>query len=122
QRDLMRLNLERSRQLLEKGVVSQAEQDQTAAEAKQADAHVGEIRATIERKKIRALFDGVLGIREVNLGQYLEGGSPVVPLQSMDPIYVTFALPQQDLAALRIGGAVRVSADSIAVSHSEGRI
>ena len=122
ERDLTRLNLERSRQLLEKQVIAQAEYDRAAAEAKQAEARAGEIRAAIERKTIRAPFGGVLGIRQVNLGQYLKGGDPVVPLQSMDPIYVDFALPQQDVSALRIGAAVRVSADGIVIANPEGRI
>ena len=122
ERELTRLNLERSRQLLEKQVIAQAEYDRAAAEAKQAEARTGEIRATIERKTIRAPFGGVLGIRQVNLGQYLKGGDPVVPLQSMDPIYVDFALPQQDVSALRIGAAVRVAADGIVIADSEGRI
>ena len=76
--------------------MSRAEYDRAAAEQKQAEARVGEIRATIERKTIRAPFSGVLGIRQVNLGQYLSGGDPVVPLQSLDPIYVNFGVPQQD--------------------------
>jgi len=122
ERDLTRLNLERSRQLLEKQVIAQAEYDRVAAEAKQAEAQLGEIRAKIERKTIRAPFGGVLGIRQVNLGQYLSAGDPVVPLQSMDPIYVNFALPQQDVASLKIGAVVRVSADGIAIPDSEGRI
>ena len=122
QRDLVRLNLDRSRQLLDKGVVAQAEYDQIAAEAKQAEARVGEIRATIQRKVIRAPFAGVLGLRQVNLGQYLNPGDAVVPLQSMDPVYVNFSLPQQDVAALRIGAEVKVAADSIAIGRATGRI
>ncbi len=122
QRELSNLNLERMKQLLEKGVVAQAEFDRGAAEAKQSEARANEIRATIERKTVRAPFDGVLGIRQVNLGQYLNGGDAVVPLQSMDPIYVNFALPQQDVRNLRVGCEVRVSADSIAIAHAHGRI
>jgi membrane fusion protein, multidrug efflux system len=122
QRDLTKLNLERSRQLLERQVISQAEYDQVAAEAKQAEARAGETRATIQRKTIRAPFAGVLGLRQVNLGQYLTGGDPVVSLQSMDPIYVDFSLPQQDVASLKVGAAVRVSADGIVIPESEGRI
>src|SRR5438093_1025255 len=83
QRDLARLNLDRMRGLAGEGVVSTADYDRAAAEHKQAEARVGEIQATIERKRIRAPFDGVLGIRQVNVGQYLSGGSPVVPLQSL---------------------------------------
>jgi len=122
QRDLAELNLKRSRQLLEKQVVAQAEFDAIAAEARQAEARVGEIKATIDRKQIRAPFAGIAGLRQVNLGQYLKGGDPVVQLQSMDPIYVNFSVPQQDVAALRTGAEVRISADSIALSGLSGRI
>ncbi|MGE5175931.1 MAG: efflux RND transporter periplasmic adaptor subunit [Hyphomicrobiales bacterium] len=122
QRDLTRLDLERSRQLLEKGVVSQAEYDQRDAAAKQAAARVGEIEATIARKQIRAPFSGVLGIRQVNVGEYLDGGAPVVPLQSMDPVYVDFAVPQQDARDLRVGTEIRVSGDSLAAAPPPGRV
>lgn len=122
QRDLAKLNLDRARQLLEKQVIAQAEFDQLAAQAKQADARVGEIRATIERKHIRAPFTGVLGIRQVDVGQYLNSGDPIVPLQSMNPVYVNFNVPQQDVAALRVGAEVRVSADSIAILRTTGKI
>ena len=57
---------------------------------------IEEIRATIARKTIRAPFSGILGLRQVNLGQYLSAGDPVVPLQSLDPIYVNFGVPQQN--------------------------
>jgi membrane fusion protein (multidrug efflux system) len=122
QLELAKLNLERSKQLLAKGVVAQAEFDQMAAEAKQAEARAGEIRATIERKTIHAPFAGALGIRRIDRGQYLNGGDPIVPLQAMDPVYVNFSLPQQDVAALKVGSVVRVSADSIALPHSAGII
>jgi membrane fusion protein (multidrug efflux system) len=122
QRELADLNLERSRKLLEQAVVSQAEFDRMAAEAKSAGARSREIRATIERKQIRAPFSGVLGIRQVDLGQYLNGGDPVVPLQSMDPIYVDFSLPQQEVGQLRVGAEVRVSADSLPIGSPVGKI
>ena len=122
QRDLAHLNLERGHQLLEKGVLAQAEYDRLAAESKTADAGVGEIKATIERKTVRAPFTGALGIRQVDLGQYLNGGAPIVQLQSMDPVYVNFSLPQQDVAALKVGAEVKVSADSIANAHPIGKI
>ena len=121
-RDLARLNLERARKLVDQAVIAQADYDQLAAEAKQAEAGVGEIQATIERKRIRAPFDGVLGIRQVNLGQHLNGGDPVVPLQSMDPIYVNFSVPQQEVGNLAVGARVHVAAESIAVVKSEGKI
>jgi membrane fusion protein, multidrug efflux system len=110
QRDLTRLNYERMQALIGDDAVSRAEYDRAAAEHKQAEARIGEIRATIERKMIRAPFTGILGIRQVNLGQYLAGGDPVVPLQALNPIYVNFGVPQQDAAALRPGRRIRVSA------------
>jgi membrane fusion protein (multidrug efflux system) len=122
QRDLAKLNLERSVMLLERKVVAPAEHDRFTAEAKQAEARLREIRATIERKTIRAPFAGVLGIRQVNLGQYLNGGDPVVPVQSMDPVYATFSLPQQDVGALRLGAEVRVSTDQAAIPEVTGKI
>jgi membrane fusion protein, multidrug efflux system len=113
QRDLARLNLERMKELRESGVISQSDYDRAAAEAKQGEARVGEIRATIERKTIRAPFSGVLGIRQVNLGQYLAGGSPIVPLQSIRPVYVSFSVPQRELSHLRVGAAVQLATEGM---------
>ena len=115
QRELARLNLDRMSNLLEKQVVSQAEFDRATAEFKQAEARAGEIRAVIDRKQIRAPFTGVLGIRQINLGQYLTAGDPVVPLQSLDPVYVNFSVPQQELGDLHVGASVKVAAESVAV-------
>ena len=84
-----------------------AEYDRATTEHKQTEAKVGEIRATIERKTIRAPFSGILGIRQVNLGQYLHDGEPVVALQSLDPIYVNFGVPQQDAGQVRVGRGVQ---------------
>ncbi len=122
QRDLARLNLDRTRGLVEQGIVAVADSDRVVAEYKQAVARVGEIRATIERKQIRAPFAGVLGIRQVNLGQYMNAGNPVVPLQSLDPIYVNFSVPQQQAGALRVGSDVEVSADGRPAEGLSGRV
>ncbi len=122
QRDLAHLNLDRIRGLREQGITSQADFDGADAESKQAEARVGEMRATIERKVIRAPFSGILGIRQVNLGQYLKGGDPVVPLQSLDPIHVDFAVPQQKMAQARVGAGVRVSAEGSPDAESAGKI
>jgi membrane fusion protein (multidrug efflux system) len=111
QRDLARLNLDRMKGLRENGVISQSDYDRSAAEFTQGEARVGEIRATISRKTIRAPFSGVLGLRRVNLGQYLAGGDPVVPLQSIDPVYVNFSVPQQQVGRLTPGTAVNLSAE-----------
>src|SRR2546426_2535864 len=122
QLDLARLNLDRMTDLHRQGITSQSDYDRTAAEHKQAEARVGELRATIDRKKIRAPFTGLLGIRQVNLGQYLKGGDPVVPLQSLQPIYVNFTVPQQEVAKARVGGAVRVSFEGMAGPELLGSI
>jgi membrane fusion protein (multidrug efflux system) len=116
QRELTRVNLERVKGLSEQGVSPKADLDRSEAEEKQAVARVGEIKATIERKTIRAPFSGILGIRQVNLGQYLTGGDPIVPLQALSPIYVNFAVPQQRTAELKIGEAVRVTAEAAGIS------
>jgi membrane fusion protein (multidrug efflux system) len=110
QRQLARQQLARVEDLRRKGVTSQAELDDARATATQAEARVGETEATIARKTIRAPFSGILGIRQVNLGQYLSAGDPIVPLQSLQPIYVDFGVPQQDAAGIRMGTAVRVTA------------
>jgi len=122
QRELARLNLERISGLLGKGVISHSEFDRFSAEQKQAEARVGEIRASIERKQIRAPFAGILGIRQVNLGQYLNAGDPVVPLQALQPVYVNFSVPQQQVAALRVGGDVRVTPEGDGGREHVGRI
>jgi membrane fusion protein (multidrug efflux system) len=122
QRDLAKINFDRARDLVGQGVIAQSELDRTSAEHKQAVAKVGEIRATIERKQIRAPFSGVLGIRQVNLGQFLSGGDPVVSLQAIDPVYVNFSVPQQDLGQLRIGAEVRIASEGLAGPPPTGRI
>ncbi|HEV7499905.1 MAG TPA: efflux RND transporter periplasmic adaptor subunit, partial [Vicinamibacteria bacterium] len=122
QRDLARLNLDRARGLLAEGVVAVSDFDRLNAEHKQAEAKVGEIRATIDRKQVRAPFAGVLGIRQVNLGQYLSGGEAMVSLQAVDPVYVDFSVPSQDLARLPVGAEVRVSAEGLAGPEPTGRI
>ncbi|MDQ6893847.1 MAG: efflux RND transporter periplasmic adaptor subunit [Acidobacteriota bacterium] len=121
-RGLAALNLKRAKGLVEQGIQAQADLDRIAAEQKQADAKAGEIRATIQRKTIRAPFGGVLGIRQVNLGQYLEGGAAVVPLQSIRPVYVNFSVPQQQLGPLKVGSSIRVTAEGVAGVDEEGRV
>jgi membrane fusion protein, multidrug efflux system len=122
QRSLTTVNLERMKGLRDKGVTSQAEFDRAAAEHKEAAARTGETQATIGRKTVRAPFSGVLGIRQVNLGQYLKPGDPIVELQSLDPVYVNFSVPQQQLGDLSIGADVHVTAQGIEKSAPTGTI
>ena len=116
---LAKLNFDRMKGLRESGVIAQADFDRAAAELQQGDAKVGEIRATIARKTLRAPFSGLLGLRQVNLGQYLAPGAPIVPLQALSPIYVDFSVPQQQVGRLRPGTAVQVKTNGLVAS---GRI
>ncbi|MEP6995264.1 MAG: efflux RND transporter periplasmic adaptor subunit [Acidobacteriota bacterium] len=121
-RDLADLNLKRAQGLVAQGISAQADLDRIAAEQKQAGARAGEIRATIERKTIRAPFAGVLGIRQVNLGQYLEGGAPIVPLQAIRPVYVNFSVPQQQAPQLKVGSLIRVTAEGATPVTADGKV
>ena len=120
--DLTRMNLNRSKQLLADHVIPQSQFDTTKAEYDQAVAQRDNIRATIDKKTIRAPFSGRLGIRLVSLGQNLTQGQQIVSLQSLDPIFANFLLPQQDLAKVREGMTVRVTNDVLDGKTVEGRI
>src|SRR5215831_20878828 len=122
QRDLARVNFDRMQGLLTEKVISRAEFDRATADQRQADAHMGEIGATIARKTIRAPFSGVLGIRKVNLGQYLSGGDPLVTLESLHPIYVNFGVPQQSAGQMHPGRAVRATTDGPSPIDASGRV
>jgi membrane fusion protein, multidrug efflux system len=122
QRVLARLNFKRMQNLLDEKVISKAEFDAADATSRETEARVNEIRAAIERKTIRAPFTGVLGIRQVNKGQYLAGGDPVVPLQSLNPIYVNFGVPQQTIAQVHAGSSVRVTTENLANLAFNGRV
>ncbi len=83
---------------------------------------MAEIHATIQRKTIRAPFTGVLGIRKVNLGQYLAAGDAVVPLQALNPIYVNVGLPQQALSQVAVGRTLRVTSEDLPGRVFAGRV
>jgi membrane fusion protein (multidrug efflux system) len=122
ERDLAQVNFARMKELVDQGVISRMEYDRAMAEQRTTDAKVGEIRATIARKTIRAPFSGILGIRQANLGQYLAAGEPVVPLQSLNPIYVNFGVPQQTSAQVHVGQEVRILARDLAGAKFAGRV
>ena len=115
-------NLLRQQNLLKSRVSSQADYDSAQAQYDQAVARVEEVKALIDKKTIRAPFSGVLGIRAVNLGQYLQSGAQVAPLQSLDPIYVNFWLPQQYLGQIAAGQPVHVQADGLPDVTFDGKI
>jgi membrane fusion protein, multidrug efflux system len=114
QRDLAKVNFGRMQELVNAGVISRMDYDQATAQQKATEANVAEIKATIARKTIRAPFSGILGIRKVNLGQYLPAGSPVVSNQSLDPIYVNVGVPQQAAAQVHVGRKLRVTTEDVA--------
>jgi membrane fusion protein, multidrug efflux system len=122
QREFANLNYDRMKGLLDQRVISRAEFDRAVTDQKQSEAQIGEVNATISRKTIRAPFSGVLGIRQVNLGQYLAPGDPIVLVQSLDPIYANFGVPQQDASQVRLGRTVRITAEELSGAGFEGRI
>ena len=119
---LAAVNLARARDLAERKVTSQAELDATDAAAKQAVADVNSLRAILEKKTMRAPFSGRVGIRQVNLGQYLDRGNPIVTLQALDPIHADFSLPQQRVSEVTVGYVTRVKIDARPGLTYEGRI
>ena len=122
QRDLAKINFDRSQELSKQGVISRQDYDRAIADHKQTEANVAETKATIERKTIRAPFSGVLGIRKVNLGQYLAAGAAIVPLQALNPIYVDFGVPQQEQAKVRVGSSLEVISEDLGGRQFTGRV
>src|SRR5688572_24279827 len=121
QREHARLTFERVQGLLNERVISRAEFDRATAEFRQSEAQAGEIRAAIQRKTIRAPFAGILGLRQVNLGQYLAGGDPLVTLQSLHPIHVNFGVPQQSAGLVPVGRVIRISTDGAGIGGGTAR-
>ncbi|PVV24692.1 MAG: efflux transporter periplasmic adaptor subunit [gamma proteobacterium symbiont of Ctena orbiculata] len=119
---LARINLDRNRDLRANKTVSQADLDSAEANYKQATAQVDNVRATIAKKTLRAPFAGQLGLRQVNLGQIIEQGTPVVTLQTIDPIYVDFSFPQQQYSILIPGTEVHIRTDAAPDQVFSGKI
>jgi membrane fusion protein (multidrug efflux system) len=122
QRDLARVNFGREQQLVDEGVISRQEYDQASSQQKATEANVAEVRATIERKTIRAPFSGILGIRQINLGQYLSAGQAIVSLQALNPIYVNFGVPQQTVSQALVGRPLHVTKEDLPSVAFAGRV
>jgi membrane fusion protein (multidrug efflux system) len=120
--ELAKLNYERLKKLLDRRTIAQSQYDNAEAQYKEGVARADAIRAVIAKKNIRAPFAGRLGIRLVNLGQILNEGEPIVSLQSIDPIFVNFSLPQQQLAQVQTGLTVRITSDALPGPAIEGKI
>ena len=110
--DLAHADVERSRDLAVRKVISKADLDAAESKFKQKGAGVDQMRSMITKKTVTAPFDGAAGIRTVNVGQMVNAGQQIVPLQSLDPVFVDFAMPQQQLARLSPGLEVRVTTDA----------
>lgn len=120
--NVAQLNLGRLKDLLAKRVSSQSDFDEKTALFLQTQARVEEIKAVIEKKTIRAPFDGTVGIRQVNIGQYLRPGDEIVPIQSLRPLFANFSLPQEYLTAVRAGQPVQVRTGGQNEVLAEGKI
>jgi membrane fusion protein (multidrug efflux system) len=120
--ELARADLERSRDLTVKKVISKAESDASESKFNRLNAVVDQMRSNIAKKSIVAPFDGQLGIRQVNVGQMINSGQQVVQLTALDKVYVDFALPQQTLPELATGYEARVHADALLGHEFKGTV
>ncbi|MEO7723342.1 MAG: efflux RND transporter periplasmic adaptor subunit [Chthoniobacterales bacterium] len=111
--ELTKAEYERSQNLAKRNVISKAEADATTAKNSQAKAAVENMQSVIDKKEIRAPFDGIAGIREVNPGQMVPAGQKLVTLQALDKVFVDFSLPQQDLGKVKVGFPVKMTTDAI---------
>ncbi len=114
--------LKRAQRMLADGITTQSDLDKAVAASLQARAQVDAIRAAMAKKTVRAPFAGRLGIRQINLGQMLREGDQIVTLQALDPIFVDFSIPQQQLSQLRAGFPVRLSGDALGSDAISGKI
>jgi membrane fusion protein, multidrug efflux system len=120
--DLAKTTYERDKRQLEVKAVSQQTLDTDAANLKQAIANVAEQQALVDKKTLRAPFSGRLGIRGVDLGQYLNAGTSIVSLQALDPIFVDFSIPQKHLGEIKIGQKVTAKTDTFPGEDFSGKI
>jgi membrane fusion protein, multidrug efflux system len=110
-RDLATTTIGRTRALVASGAVSKAQLDADEAQLRTSSTEVDQIQAQIAKKTIRAPFAGKLGIRAVNLGQFLQAGTPVTVLESPDAVHIDFSLPQQRLGEVAVGQDLRITVD-----------
>src|SRR5437660_7271503 len=122
EQELARTDLERTRDLAAKKVVSNSDLDAAESKLRRLTAVVDQMRSNIRKKAIVAPFDGQLGIRQVNVGQMINAGQQVVSLQSLDPVYVDFAVPQQHLQNLSAGLEARVRTDAVQGRELVGKL
>lgn len=119
---LARLELARVQRLFEQGSTSRADLERSESEVAQAAAMVRTQQARIRQKTIRAPFDGIAGIRRVNVGQFVSAGDPVVAVESLAPIYLGFSLPEHRLADVRVGQTVTATVPAFPGIEFEGEV
>ncbi|MFO7603068.1 MAG: efflux RND transporter periplasmic adaptor subunit [Gammaproteobacteria bacterium] len=122
ERRLTEVQFNRAKDLLQKKAMSKSQYDEAQARHDAARARVKQQETIIRRKEIRAPFAGLAGIRQVNLGEYLEAGNAIVSLQALDPIYVDYTLPERYIAQLKAGQTVRLQLDAIAQEVFSGEV
>jgi membrane fusion protein (multidrug efflux system) len=122
QAELAELNRKRRERLFGLEAISKSDLDVAVSEYNAANAAVEAQSARLAQKDIRAPFDGTLGIRQINLGDYLSPGGPIITLQSLDPVDVDFELPEQRLALVQTGLTVAVTTDAFPDRSFEGRV
>src|SRR5213596_796398 len=120
--ELASADLQRSRDLAARHVISKAEQDAAESKFNRLKAVVDQMSSMISKKEVHAPFYGQLGIRQVNVGQNINAGQQVVPLTALDPLYVDFAVPQQELSKLSNGLEVRLHTDAVAGREFKGKL
>jgi membrane fusion protein (multidrug efflux system) len=120
--ELAQINIERAKELLSNKTLAKSEFDTIEASSKQSVADVAALKAQIDKKLVRAPFDGRIGIRLVNVGQYISKGRALMPLQKLDPIYVNFNVPQRQLSDLTIGQKLSVTVDAYQGKVFEGTV
>ncbi len=121
-RRLAEITFKRMKKLVREKTVSQSDYDEARATLDGATALVTSKRASIAKKAVRAPFSGVLGIRQVDIGQYLKPGSGIVSLQTLNPMYVDFSLPEKQLASVHTGQPVTVSVRAYPEKTFSGQI
>lgn len=121
-RRLAEIKFNRRKDLLKKKVTSQSEYDESKASFEAASARVAEQEAIIDKKVIRAPFSGLLGIREVDLGQYLEPGTRIVGLEALDPIHVDYTLPERYLHQVAVGQKVELKLEAVPGEIFQGNV
>jgi len=120
--ELARADLQRTRDLAARKVVSKSELDAGESKFNRLNAVVDQMRSNIRKKTVVAPFDGQLGIRQVNVGQMIPAGQQVVQLTALDPVYVDFSLPEQYVAQLEKGLEVHVHADALPGRDFKGKL